>query len=257
MEDKFNQWKAQVDGKPIEAEDPTNLYQCMDLAFNWCDFLNIPRDTIRHLDAFQVYTEPNGDTANYFDLIANSPDNFPQVGDLVVWGQSVGYAGHIAVCSPIADVNSFISEDQNWSGVQKATAVKHSYNGVLGWLRPKLTTANPPANIKPMPDYLTGLFEAQNLNPQDEPAVRTFWQQAIDFPSCNTDKINAQTALATANNQISEFQGQVTNLKTANDQQAAMIESLQKDLQNAQQTPNFTPKTGLGKFFLSLSRSLG
>lgn len=138
--DDFNQWFSQVDGKAIEAEDSSNYAQCFDLAFSWCDFLGIPRDSIRHLDAYQIFTNPNPDTSQYWDLIVNTPTGVPTVGSLVVWGTGVGVAGHVSVFKE-GDTASFRSEDQNWAGIQKAKLVNHSYNFVLGWLSPKGTTS--------------------------------------------------------------------------------------------------------------------
>lgn len=135
--DRFNQWFLQVDGRAIESEDASNYAQCFDLAFNWCDFLKIPRDSIRHLYAYQIFTSPNPDTTQYWDLVANTPTGVPQGGDLVIWGTKVGVAGHVAVFKE-GDVMSFRSEDQNWAGIQKARLVNHTYSGVIGWLHPKV-----------------------------------------------------------------------------------------------------------------------
>lgn len=136
MQDQFNRWFSQVDGRAIEAEDSSNYAQCFDLAFNWCDFLKIPRDTIRHLYAYQIFKNPNPDTTQYWDLVVNTPTGVPKVGDLVIFGTYVGVAGHVCVFKE-GDAMSFRSEDQNWAGVQRARIVNHNYNGVLGWLHPK------------------------------------------------------------------------------------------------------------------------
>lgn len=149
MDQKFSQWFNQVNGKQIEAEDATNYSQCFDLAFNWCDFLKIPRDSIRHLYAYQIFTSPNPDTTQFWSLIANTPDGVPQVGDLIIWGTKVGIAGHVAIFKE-GDVMSFRSEDQNWAGQKFARTVNHTYSGVLGWLRPKsvsVPTTVPPVHI--------------------------------------------------------------------------------------------------------------
>lgn len=137
MDTKFNQFFSLYNGKPVEKEDSSNLNQCFDLAFAWVDLLNIPRETIRHFYAYQIYTLAGDVTKQYFDLIPNTPDGVPQAGDLVVFGQAVGVAGHVCVANGTGDVNTFDSEDQNWSGKQYAMLVHHNYNGVLGWLRPK------------------------------------------------------------------------------------------------------------------------
>jgi hypothetical protein len=130
-------------GKPLEVEDPSNRDQCMDLAFGWCDNLKIPRETIRHLYAYQAFTAPNDITRQYFDLIAFNK-NAPSRGDLVIWGSGVGSAGHFAVAVS-ADTSSFTSFDQNWdtanyhtpSGEPYCRLVKHNYNYIIGWLHPK------------------------------------------------------------------------------------------------------------------------
>ena len=130
-QDFFNQYN----GKPVETEDPSNRDQCMDLAFAWCDALGIPRETIRHLYAYQVFTEPNDATRQHFQLIPNTPDGVPEQGDLIVFSTVVGPAGHICIATGTGDANTFQSFDQNWNGHAYTETVGHSYNGVLGWLR--------------------------------------------------------------------------------------------------------------------------
>jgi len=138
----LDQFIAANNGKKVEVNDPTNLYQCMDLAYGWIDNLEIPRAAIAHLYAYQVFTEPNDQTRKYFDIIANNPINSPKPGDLVVWGKKVGYAGHIAVCKE-AGIFKLITFDQNWGGASFCRLIDHgwSYSGVLGWLHPRPLTA--------------------------------------------------------------------------------------------------------------------
>ncbi len=121
-------------GKPVEVEDPSNVDQCMDLAFAWTDSLGIPRAAIRRLYAYQVYTQPNDLTRQHFDIIAKA--GIPRAGDLMVWGTSVGVAGHIAIFVS-GNSSGFTSFDQNWPPGSKAHLQSHTYSGVLGWLRPK------------------------------------------------------------------------------------------------------------------------
>lgn len=135
--DQLNGFIKQNYGKSIEAEDPSNLYQCMDAAFAWCDFLKIPRETIRHLHAFEVYAYPSVVTRQYFDLIPNGPTNSPEAGSLVVFDKTVGLSGHICIATGWGDSWSFLSFDQNWIGKQVLWPVDHNYRGVMGWLRPK------------------------------------------------------------------------------------------------------------------------
>ncbi len=137
--DKFNQFKSSTLGKFIEKEDPSNYAQCMDLAFAWCDILGIPRETIRHLYAFEVYTKPSDITKKYFDLIPNGPTNTPLVGDLVVFGTKVGVAGHISIETGRSNSKDLITLDQNWGWPKYTREITHfNYDGVLGWLHPRL-----------------------------------------------------------------------------------------------------------------------
>ena len=80
------------------------------------------------------------------------------MGDIVIWGTLVGEYGHIDICSGGADTNSFTGFDQNWplqvdangNGTGVCHFVKHNYNGVLGWLRPKVDIAPNPVQTEPM-----------------------------------------------------------------------------------------------------------
>ena len=140
MQDKFNQFFNQWNGKSIEFSDATNKYQCMDGAGKWCEFLGIPYEAIRHLYAYQVWTQPTALTKKYFDLIPNGPVNTPQAGDLVVFGTKVGYAGHISIDKGKSNSRDYVGFEQNWNGKQYMTTVTHyNYYGILGWLRPKTT----------------------------------------------------------------------------------------------------------------------
>ncbi len=145
----FDSFLQRYNNQSVEKEDSSNLDQCFDLAFAWLDTLNIPRDTIRHQFAYQIYTDLNPDTSQYFDLIANGPTNAPQKGDLVVFDTTIGIAGHVCVATGIGDANGFESFDQNWdtehfyhldtngNKIPYSRIVEHNYNGVIGWLRPK------------------------------------------------------------------------------------------------------------------------
>lgn len=141
----FDDLVKQSLGKAIEREDPANYAQCMDWAFAYCDALDIPRDTIRHLHAYEVWILATDETRKYFDLIPNSPIGTPQKGDLVIFGTAVGVSGHICVASGSNNgTTTFQSTDQNWNGHSYIEYIWHDYGpqigdrrGVLGWLRPK------------------------------------------------------------------------------------------------------------------------
>lgn len=131
---QFTDFQSSVLGKPIEVEDPSNLDQCFDLAFAWCDFIKVPRETIRHLRAFQIWTQPLDITLQYFDYIPNTPNGVPPEGAIIVFSDSVGVSGHVCIGTGKGDANGFTSLDQNWAGAQYAKLVDHVYTSVLGWL---------------------------------------------------------------------------------------------------------------------------
>jgi hypothetical protein len=134
MKDKFNTFFNKWVGKPCEVNDPSNLYQCMDLAYAWCDFLEVSRDAIRHLYALEIWTKPNDLTVKYFEMIPNTPLGVPQVGDIVVF--KGGTSGHVSIANGIGDIKNFQSFDQNWgTTVGKCGIITHSYDDVLGFLR--------------------------------------------------------------------------------------------------------------------------
>lgn len=132
---KFGEFFTKNNGKAVEVEDPYNKNQCFDLAFDWVDFLGIPRDSIRHLHAFEIYTKPTDSTVKYFELIPNTSNGKPIVGDVVIFNTTVGKSGHVSIANGSGDLSWFESLDQNWAGKQIAQLVRHDYSAVIGWLR--------------------------------------------------------------------------------------------------------------------------
>lgn len=163
MEQKFKDFLNQYNGKFVEVVDPSSKYQCFDLADAWLDFLGIPKDSIAHYYAYQIYTDATDRTRQFFDLIPNTPDGVPQVGDVVIFGKQVGIAGHVCIRSNgQGDANAFESFDQNWPTGSPAHLQQHNYVGVLGWLRPKINLSIPTpimdSNWKQIQDYAKGKF---------------------------------------------------------------------------------------------------
>jgi len=164
----FNTWLAKVDGKKVETVDPTNKYQCVDLAVSWLDALGIPRlaggsSIFPHLHAYQIYTVWSGEKLKYFTRHANTPDAMPQKGDLIVWGSTYGTSGHVAVCTDNVDLNAFWAVSQN-DPIGSATFVRrYNYNHVLGWLRYKTVSETTTPVINPdtsMRDFDTHLEQS-------------------------------------------------------------------------------------------------
>lgn len=93
-------------------------------------------------DAHCYYDNFNSISAlkSNFTRIANTASFVPKKGDIMVWSSklSSGGWGHIAICTGEGNTNYFYSYDQNWTGKHDpCTKIKHTYNCVLGVLRPK------------------------------------------------------------------------------------------------------------------------
>lgn len=82
---------------------------------------------------------------NNFDGLAtvyeNTPKFLPQKGDIVVWNGSYGEgAGHVAIVHS-ANINTFVSLDQNWWGggrnkTEVAQFITHTYDFPMYFIRP-------------------------------------------------------------------------------------------------------------------------
>lgn len=226
MNDKFNQFFNIWNGKFCEVSDPSNLNQCMDLCYAWCDFLNIPRDTIRHLFAYEVFTQPLDITLKYFEHVPNTPAGIPPVGSLVVFSKDIGgTAGHIAISSGRGDTNNFESFDQNFGTDKHCRLVSHGYSAVLGWLTPRqeemdddtkralslLTTAkvsmgygNLEAAVRGLVGAANDIVAARNELLEYKNGENERVKQAVDTAIAENNKI-WQSQLETANKSIQEL----------------------------------------------------
>lgn len=132
-------------GKPVEREDASNLDQCYDWFFAYCDAIGVPRAAVRHLRAYEIWTLANDETKKYFDLIPNSQTFVPQKWDVGIFGTDVGVSGHVCICSGNnSGLDTFQSTDQNWNGHAYVEYIWHNYNGFLGVLRPKTQAVQTP-----------------------------------------------------------------------------------------------------------------
>lgn len=109
--------------------------QCMDLIRQYhVEVLGITDGrTLSAQSAKFVYTNfDNLHNHDRFTRIPHAQGVIPQKGDIVVFGN--GEHGHIAIVVD-ADVSGFSSFDQNFPTGAKCQIVKHTYDGVLGYLR--------------------------------------------------------------------------------------------------------------------------
>ena len=159
-------WLKSVEGKKIDCDGvPSNQpFQCVDEVkdyFNRCFGIknftfstgNNPHGYARGIwENFNDYPQLKGK----FIRLRNTASFVPAKGDVMVWSDAVGTAGHVAVCTgKNTGTSKFQSMDQNWGGKYYCTLITHSYNGVYGVLRPlyKCTTADLNVRSGPGTDY--------------------------------------------------------------------------------------------------------
>lgn len=143
MAKSVDQFFADYEGKGIDF-DGVYGKECVDVVEQYfVDVLGIPAIKGNAIDYWTHYPQ------DHFERIENTPTNFPQKSDIVIW--NLGQFGHIAVARE-GDVNKFVSFDQNYPtqgyidnngnfiGTGVAHFQIHNYQGVLGWLRPKQLT---------------------------------------------------------------------------------------------------------------------
>lgn len=125
----FDQWN----GRGVDF-DKYYGFQCMDLAQQY------NKDVVggSFLSGAAAKDVWNTYPQDKYTRISNTPTGVPVKGDIIIWGTGVGPYGHIAVFSS-GDVNQFTSFDQNWPVNSLCHYQQHNYNGVLGWLHPKVS----------------------------------------------------------------------------------------------------------------------
>jgi hypothetical protein len=137
---------------------PTGLGgQCEDLANQYVtEVLGLPAFTLNAVDAYSGGHDPA-----HYQVVANTPSNFPPPGDIVIWGGpnlqvGTNQYGHIAICVQ-ATPDAFVSFDQNWPEGSSAHEQQHSYVAVLGWLHP---LAAPPPSPPPVGHHTPAEYQA-------------------------------------------------------------------------------------------------
>ncbi len=87
---------------------------------------------INVMDAADVYAAAD---TNYYIKVPNTLTSVPKKGDLILWNRKVGKSGHIAISNGEGNIFWFNSFDQNWPTGSNAHIQRHSYVGVIGYLR--------------------------------------------------------------------------------------------------------------------------
>ena len=116
-----------------------NFGQCVGLSELWMDTLNL-NTPHEYGNACDLLANANDN----FDVIYNTPTGIPLSGDIMVWGTSWGSGyGHTGIfCS--GNENTFNCFEQNDAEGSAPHAKIYNYNGIIGWLHPKITFDTPP-----------------------------------------------------------------------------------------------------------------
>ena len=198
IQQKFDRFYSNLVNQKVEVSDSSNVYQCMDLCYLWTFSLDIPKATIQHLYAYQVFTQASDLTRQYFDVIPNSATFVPKAGDLVVFsnrnlnGTYFNQAGHIGIANGSGDIYRFKSFDQNWIVGQPPVIVEHNYNSpkLLGVLRPKWLEA----------DIRIQLLNEAGIT--DESLTRLAIDRNKNYEQLRTEKDNLQNQYNTYKSRI-------------------------------------------------------
>ena len=193
--------------------------QCFDLALGWTDNLGVPHypnnpSPFPYVNAYQIYTDFGTWQGQYFDRIAN--DGVPKAGDLVVWSNSYGSAGHVAIATGKGDTNSFEAFSQN-DPLYSVCAIKtYSYKSVLGWLRCKIT--QPTIPVDDCPAKLTQITaERDRLN-------KIIEGKDNEINTCNASLSSVTAEKNSLAVQLSEAQKQIEVYKVGYDTLPKMTE---------------------------------
>ncbi len=146
------------------------------------------------------------------DVLANIPNVIVEVPAIPIGGRGshwVRYLGNEQLEDP-------------WTGTVRPTSDFPNPTGYCVII-PKVVQST-----EDMPDYLKQLFQEQNLDPNDEGAVRAFWQQALDAPGLKAN--------------LTSNAGKIDDLTSANNQQADIIGQLNKELKDCQQNTPTSPQ---------------
>lgn len=273
MAHSIKDYVSEFTGKGIDW-DGRYGNQCMDLYRHYVKWLGIPKQSMPVTGAADVW-----DTylTEYFDRIVNTPELVPEPGDIVIWKRAAGLPfGHIAVFVS-GDVNQFTSFDQNWPvegftnragdfiGTGTPHLQKHSYNNVLGVLRPKKEViVMPPDNNEygdtvykstQYDEVVKGIYGADK-DPRQTPSgellatVNGFKSQATTLRNENaelkaevenrTEQVSRIREESARNEAL--YKDATIALKRANDDLAVLRASYESRLEEAQQSINSLAK---------------
>lgn len=138
MRDILNQFISNLNGQFVEVSSISAPNQCFDLSYCWIFKLDIPKITIQHANAYEIFTNPNATTRQYFDIFENTIQFIPQAGDIFVIGKSTKYPyGHTGIVIEATQTKMKCFE-QNFPIGTNAHIQDRNCDFVIGFLRPKV-----------------------------------------------------------------------------------------------------------------------
>jgi len=216
MKDKLLRFINNTIGDFQEVSYKDALYQCMDLVYEWVFCLDIPKATIQHEFAYEVYTQATDFTRQYFEIIENKLETIPQCGDIVVF--KGGKAGHIAIVIEATQTKMKVY-DQNKPLGTNANISDESYTNCLGFLRPKNVI------IDAIPQWFLTLLQENNLTLEKESDIRSLFDKAKRY---NDEVATLRQQVISANETLADKALELSNAITKTDSLSSKVDELDK-----------------------------
>ncbi|OAE01849.1 CHAP domain-containing protein [Arthrobacter sp. OY3WO11] len=238
---------AKYTGVPKVGNTPENTGECVGLSMVWTASQKLPH-TWGHAKDLLANADRKA-----FDVIANSPTNYPQPGDVLCmdrrWGGGYGHTGVVVR----ADVNTYTLFEQNNPKGSAPRVVAHpNYYGVQGWMRSKNKQGDEEVIRDADNEYgrwnkLFVQIRGRNASREEfrQAAVGRTWLQAMEILSDDQEadaatdfQIWGRTAKTDRwDLQISSLQQKVSDLTTQNQGQQKTIDGLTKQIETLQNAP--------------------
>lgn len=205
--------------------------------------------------ARDLFEQFDGTIPRHFDRIANDPNNweqFPNPGDLIVWGGYMGRYGHVGM---VVSANPLRVWQQLGTPVFTSLEIRQypNYNGVLGWLSPKAQPNNTQGGDMATNQFIDQVFRSRLRRPADEEAYRHYGSGQYSgaefvmndvFHSHEAGLVEAEIQAAfAAKGQLGQFQkvidqkqSEIVSLQNQNAELQRRLTAAQQ--QGSQQPPN-------------------
>ena len=220
---------AKYTGKGIDFDGHYG-FQCVDLYRQYIqDVIQCPQSpgVTGAKDIWTTYLP------EYFDRVTNTPEGIPQEGDIMIWGDTYGQYGHVAVVLS-GTLTTFTCFSQNDPiGSLCITKKYSSYKPTLGWLHPKKGTSNEQIlkdKISDLETKVATLNEAVASKSLEVNHLRT------ELEAQERDNLDLSAQLNEARKQRDEFKFQIEDykIKASNLQKAIDVANGQIEALNGQ-----------------------